>query len=478
VAFPVSGANIIFCVTPAQKSLTYALGKLRLIFSPTAAVAAGGALALAGCASGPARSAPPLVPLTVAVTATPWVQHWGSFFGGFPGNFDVRYAPAALHLPGRVAQVGTSNSTEYALLSDGSVWSWGLGTQGQLGDGRLHNSFTRPVRVRFPAGVKIAWLPTDAMPYDTGLAVDTTGHAWGWGRNGGGELCRGTGQAYPAPVRVPLSHVTALAGASNHAIYDAAGQVVACGQSVAGDLGTGHRRNTTRPVQVAGLDGSRVRKLVASFANSGALMSDGRYYDWGYNADGQLGDGRAGRSSDVPVLVRLAHPVREVAQGGSLWHNGQTLVILSDGSTWSWGANLAGELGDGTTAARSRPVRFYAPPGVTYRTLATGSATSYAVATDGRVYAWGVSHVGQVGNGRWQTSFTPSLIATGAIGVSATANNVAISLRAEPPACAPGARVPARSGTSSRTGHQRHRHRSGHRPHRARDRAACPVIPG
>ena len=43
--------------------------------------------------------------------------------------------------------------------------------------------------------MKIASIPTDAMPFDTGLAVDTNGHVWGWGNNGGGELCLGNTRA-------------------------------------------------------------------------------------------------------------------------------------------------------------------------------------------------------------------------------------------------------------------------------------------
>jgi hypothetical protein len=101
-------------------------------------------------------------------------------------------------LPGAVAEVGSSNSTEYALLADGSLYAWGLGTQGQLGDGSLVSSFDVPVRARFPAGLKSAWIPADAMPYDTALAVDTTGRVWGWGNNGGGELCLGTTRSRPA----------------------------------------------------------------------------------------------------------------------------------------------------------------------------------------------------------------------------------------------------------------------------------------
>jgi alpha-tubulin suppressor-like RCC1 family protein len=356
-------------------------------------------------------------------------MHWGSYFGGRKGKiFDLETLPVTLTVPGTVAEVGTSNSTEYALLTDGRLYAWGLGTHGQLGNGHWKNSFTRPVRVHFPAGVKIASIPADVMPYNTGLAVDTTGHVWGWGQNRGGELCLGSTRMYRTPVRLPLSHVSTLAGASNHALYDAHGIVYACGQNLEGDLGDGTMRGSTRPVKVAGLNGRPVTQLVASFANSGALLSDGEYFDWGYNAGGQLGDGRVGRPSDVPVRVHLPGPVTQVAQGGSIWNNGQTLVMLSDGSTWAWGSNWAAQLGTGLTGVDPLPVRSYPPPGVTYQSLATGSATSYAVSTTGKVYAWGVSHVGQVGNGLTSTVVAPVLITAGAAAISATANNVLISV--------------------------------------------------
>jgi alpha-tubulin suppressor-like RCC1 family protein len=87
------------------------------------------------------------------------VGSWGSCFGGTPGNVDTRLLPVPVTLPGTVAEVGSSNSTEYALLTDGSLYAWGLGTQGQLGNGRLEDSPGQPVRVWFPAGVKIAPVP-------------------------------------------------------------------------------------------------------------------------------------------------------------------------------------------------------------------------------------------------------------------------------------------------------------------------------
>jgi alpha-tubulin suppressor-like RCC1 family protein len=387
-----------------------------------------GVLAVALLFTGGCSAAQPSATTKANRSSVATVIRWGSFFGGRPGNFGTEKSPVTVGLPGKVAEVGTSNSTQYALLTDGSLFAWGLGTQGQLGDGSLENSVSKPVRVRFPAGVKIASIPTDAMPFDTGLAVDTEGRAWGWGLNGGGELCLGTRKAYRVPVELPLPHVTALAGASNHALYDAGGIVSACGQNVEGDLGDGTRRSTTTPVTVAGLEGEQVTKLVASFADSGALLSDGEYFDWGYDGNGQLGDGHLHRSSDVPVQVDLRLPVTRVAQGGSIWDNGQTLVMLSNGSLWAWGDNRAGQLGDGSSGMRPSPVQFHPPAGVTYQGLATGSATSYGVSTTGTVYAWGVSHVGQVGDGYTSTAMNPVPVATGASSISSTANNVVINV--------------------------------------------------
>jgi alpha-tubulin suppressor-like RCC1 family protein len=367
---------------------------------------------------------------TVRPPATSKVQHWGTFFGDAKGvNYDTKTAPTAVTLPGPIAQIATSNSTEYALLTDGRLYAWGLGSAGELGDGKRDNSFTKPVRVHFPKGVKIASIPIDVEPFDTAMAIDTKGRAWGWGHNGGGELCLRNRKQYLTPVRLPFSDVTTMAGASNHALYDAHGTVYACGQNLEGSLGDGSRSNSTRPVRVVGLHDSLVTELVASFANAGALLSNGEYYDWGYDANGQLGDGRIGPSSDKPVLVDLPGPVIQVAQGGSIWNNGQTLTILSGGAMYAWGDDGWGQLGNHETGVEASPVRFYAPEGVTYQTLATGSATSYAVTSTGQVYSWGVSFAGQVGNGKMATAMTPVLVVgSSATAVSATANNVLVSI--------------------------------------------------
>ncbi len=178
-----------------------------------------------------------------------------------------------------MVQVASSNSTEYALLSNGEVYAWGFGTNGELGDGGTANSFTTAVQVDFPPGVTIAALPTDVMPYDVGLAIDTTGHVWGWGHASYGVLCLGTTAQHTTPVELPFTDVTAAAGAGDHALYDSNGIVYACGSNTYGELGDASTRSSSTPVEVTGLAGQNVQALVASFAGSGALLASGTYFD-------------------------------------------------------------------------------------------------------------------------------------------------------------------------------------------------------
>jgi alpha-tubulin suppressor-like RCC1 family protein len=359
------------------------------------------------------------------------VDHWGTFFGqARPGGDDTSLRPVEMTVPGRIVQIGTSNSTDYALLSNGELYAWGQGSHGQLGDGRLHDSFARPVRVRFPAGVKIASMPADVMPFDSALAIDTTGHVWGWGFNYGGELCRGSATTYSRPVRLPFAHVTAAAGASDHAIFDAGGKLYTCGTNVFGELGDGNAKTSYVPIRVKHIDGAQVTAVVASYGNTGALLKNGDYYDWGLDSRGQLGNGTVGQSSDLPVQVSLPGRVRLASEGGSLGNNGQTLVLLANGKLYAWGNDTYGQLGDGATSAdQPSPVPFSAPDGVTYQSLATSGATSYAISTTGEVYAWGASSHGQTGDGSRTPVLTPVKVDSDAIAISATAADVAVLVR-------------------------------------------------
>jgi alpha-tubulin suppressor-like RCC1 family protein len=371
-----------------------------------------------------------LVPLAQASGSASASGRSVAFWGTFAGSHSQHLSPVTVTLPAPVAEVGTSNSTAYALLANGSVYAWGTGTRGQLGDGKSTSSFTKPVRVKFPAGVTIASITVNSDPWDTAFAIDTRGHAWGWGANGSGDLCLGNSTEHRTPVRLPFSHVTAVAGAADHATYDADGRLYSCGMGVYGELGDGSTRWSNVPVRVRGLSGASVTAVIAGFGNTGVLLSDGAYYDWGLDSEGQLGNGTAGRSSDVPVRVRLPHPVRQAFEGGNAPNDGQTLVLLSDGSLYAWGADAAFQLGNGKRAAELSPVKISPPPGVTYKSVASGGDTSYGVSTAGQVYAWGAGRFGAVGDGTKNLARTPVKVESGAtVLISSTSNVAAVALR-------------------------------------------------
>jgi alpha-tubulin suppressor-like RCC1 family protein len=328
-------------------------------------------------------------------------------------------------ITGTVVQIATSNSDGYALTSDGAVFAWGVGGYGELGDGKNLPYNTQAVRVEFPAGVVITSL-ANPMPFDGALAIDSRGHAWGWGLNADGDLCL-SGLTEPRPEQIALSDVTLATGARTHSLFDSANKVYACGGGEDGVLGNGSNAvSSSKPVAVVGLPPTaKVTSLTSSWEGSGALLSDGAYYDWGFNSAGQLGDGRTANSAS-PVEVRLPGAVQAVSQGGSGAANGQTIAILSNGSVWAWGNNKKGQLGDGSETSSSVPTRVDVPAGVTFLRVDSGGYSCYAIDSSGRLWAWGGNQNGQLGTG------SDALIETKPVDVgiritqiSSTASNVA-----------------------------------------------------
>jgi len=327
-------------------------------------------------------------------------------------------------ITGTVVQIATSNSDSYALTSAGTVFAWGVGSSGQLGDGSTIDFMSVAVKVKFPAGVRITSL-ANPMPYDGALVIDSRADVWGWGVNSVHELCLPGTQPLLRPTRIPLTDVSLATGAGLHSLFDSKGTVYACGSGVAGELGTGSTSNRSTPTAVIGLPNGGVKALTSSWKGSGALMDDGAYYDWGFNHTGQLGDGTT-VSSSLPVLVHLRAAVVEVSQGGSSRKNGQTLAMLADGSLWAWGNGQWGQLGDGRADNSSTPVPLRLPNGARAAQVSSGGFSCYAVDTSGKLWAWGRNEFGQLGTGGSQpTQLTPVSVGVVLTQVSSTATNVA-----------------------------------------------------
>ena len=354
----------------------------------------------------------------------PTVYRWGVVGNDGAVVRLERHAPTRVAgILGRVVQIATSNSDGYALTASGEVYGWGVNSDGELGQGRLSAYAARAMRIRFPAGVRIVSL-ANPMPFDAALALDARGHAWSWGLDVDGDLCT-TAVVESRPRQLPIAGVTLVSGARSHTLLVARGTTYACGSGVAGELGVGSAPATSTPMPVIGLPrGVVVTALTTSWEGSGALLANGDYYDWGYNAAGQLGDGTTINSA-VPVKVALPGPVARVFQGGSQPNNGQTIAVLKGGAVFAWGDNRRGQLGTGTRTNADIPVPVRVPRGVSFVAVSSGGYTSYAIDSENELWAWGDNRNGQLGTGAPHGLKTrPVKVGVRLTAVSATAQNV------------------------------------------------------
>jgi len=360
-----------------------------------------------------------------SAAATTTVYRWGVVGNrGAITQLELDTPRAIAGIRGKVVQIATSNSDGYALTSTGAVYAWGVNSYGELGDGRLTPYETMAVKVDFPAGVTITALP-NPMPFDAGLAIDSTGHVWGWGLNGVGDLCL-SGLVESRPQELSLSDVTLATGARTHALFDSHGNIYSCGSGDAGELGNGSTASSSTPTPVVGLpSGLGVSALTSSWEGSGALFANGAYYNWGYNAAGQLGNASTANSA-FPVRVDLPGAVTQVFQGGSGAKNGQTVAILQGGGVWAWGNNDRGQLGIGSRIDSDVPVQVHVPRNAAFVKVNSGGYAIYAIDSTGRLWAWGDNRSGQLGTGSVEQLATlPVEVGIHLSQVSSTAQNVA-----------------------------------------------------
>ncbi|HYO56780.1 RCC1 domain-containing protein, partial [Archangium sp.] len=257
---------------------------------------------------------------------------------------------------------------EHTLLVrlDGTVWSWGFGGFGQLGDGTTTSVRTTPVQVQgLTSAVSVA------AGGDHSLALRHGGTVWAWGANSSGQLGNASITQRTTPVQVSgLTGVTAIAAGEGHslAVRDD-GTLWAWGENASGQLGDGSTTDRLSPVQVSGLTG--VVAVAAGYDFSLALRNDGTVWGWGDNVKGELGNGTT-TASPTPVQVSGLTGVTAIAAGTA-----HALALKSDGTLWAWGYNDYSQLGDGTSISRLTPVQVSGLTGVT--AIAAGTAHALAL---------------------------------------------------------------------------------------------------
>ena len=339
---------------------------------------------------------------TCVLKASDGVKCWGmNWYGQLgDGTTNDRNTPVnVIGLSPDVVSTAAGFGHTCALISNGGVKCWGNNRDGQLGDGTNILSFMPTDVIGLTSGVDAITAENDHT-----CALTVSGGVKCWGANWYGPLGDGTSSNRNTPVDVIglTSGVNAITAGTNHTCaLTGSGGVKCWGSNSSGQLGNGTNYNHYTPEDVTGLS-SGVVAIAAGEEHTCAVTGSGGVKCWGANLSGQLGDGTTS-DSNIPVdVIGLSNGISGIFTGGNY-----TCALTIEDGVKCWGANAAGQLGDGTITNRSAPVNVTGlSSGVS--TLTVGSAHACALLNDGRLKCWGSDSYGQLGIGTMAQHLTPA----------------------------------------------------------------------
>ncbi len=290
------------------------------------------------------------------------------------------------------ALIGGKSATVHAITTGGALWGWGAANTGNslgtLGTNVATTSFSSPVQV----GTLTNWASVGHGPnaYHSG-AIDTSGQLWMWGQGASGQLGQVSNVSnFSSPVQVGTDtdwSSVALIGANTMALKTT-GKLYQFGANNVGQLGNNTSTGTSSPVQIGTL--TNWAQIAGGNTNAGAIKTDGTLWSWGYGGlRTQVGDGTITTKSS-PVQLGTLTNWTKVMRGAT-----HGIALNTAGQIWGWGSGLNGQLGDLTSAPNSSPVQVGTL--TNWTKIAGGISFATAVRSDGTLWTWGLNTVGVLG---------------------------------------------------------------------------------
>jgi len=301
-------------------------------------------------------------------------------------------------------QVSSGYVNTAAIKTDGTLWTWGNNSYGQLGDNTTTQRIT-PVTT-FVGGTN--WKQVASGGYHT-AAIKTDGTLWTWGRNNSGQIGNNAIDTRSIPVTTFAGGTNwkQVAGGFNHTTaIKTDGTLWAWGSNSTGQLGDNTATPRITPLTTfAG--GTNWKQVSGGYFHTTAIKTDGTLWTWGDNAAGRLGDN---------TTIQRNTPVTTFT-GGTNWkqvtcRGTHTAAVKTDGTLWTWGTNTNGQLGNNITTERLTPVTTFAG-GTNWKQVTCGDAHTSAIKTDGTLWTWGDGARGALGNNTISQRNTPVTTAAG-----------------------------------------------------------------
>jgi len=255
------------------------------------------------------------------------------------------------------------------------------------------------------------------------VALTSLGRVFTWGSNFSGQLGDGTFIDRIIPIEITNQFnlntdemITCVSvGGWHSVVLTSMGRLFTFGSNELGQLGDGTTTNRGIPMDITNRfslgSGENILKVSTGGMSSSVITSTGRMFTWGWNVNGQLGDGtQINKNTPIDITERLDLDLNESIIHASLGER-HTAVITSTGRLLMWGSNEYGQLGDQSFTSRLTPIdislNFNLEGDEKIADVILGAIHSSAVTSTGRIFIWGNNYLGRLGDGATVNRSTP-----------------------------------------------------------------------
>lgn len=294
--------------------------------------------------------------------------------------------------------VGVGSGHACYRKQSGQVACFGMNGSGQLGNGTTSSS-TLAAPGSTVALSNVSKLAVGGM-HTCALLNDQTIRCWG--ENSSGQLGDGTTTNRSAPVAVSGGFTAIRIAASyfSTCVVNWNNRVFCWGSAAQGALGNNSTLNATNPSGPLTGPSPAVDVVMGAFHGC-ARTAAGALWCWGYNSNGQIGDGTTA-NKPMPVLVSVGGEASQLALN---YYSTCALVV---GVPKCWGDGSTGAIGDRAGTGRTTPTAVYGLTNVDYIASGLSGATFFSVRTGQSVWGWGSNGAHQLGDGTTENRFAPT----------------------------------------------------------------------